>query len=152
MLFPLILFLCAACGVATQPASQDTVAAFEVPFPKVEDRVAFLAILRDAAHAGGGHLDVASDEDLRETGIAIPLAKMTIHAAAWRGSNDKESWAVVMDQADQFDQVCLFSRGEDETLASRFRLRGCGIFGLGGLTLYRFRSSTAEHYLCEVIW
>ena len=124
MLFLLIVFACGGCSVAAQRASEQTVAAFEVPLLKVEDRVAFLAIVRDAAKAEGGHLDAASDEELQDTGVAIPLAKMSIRAAVWRGSDDNESWAVIMDQADHLGQVwIMFSRGEDEKMASRFRVR-----------------------------
>ena len=124
MLFPFILLACPACGVAVEPASEETVAAFEVPLPKVEDRAAFLAILRDAAKAEGGHVDAASDDELRDSGVAIPLAKMSVRAAAWQGSDDNHSWAVIMDQADHLGQVwIMFSRGEDEKLASGFRVR-----------------------------
>ncbi|MBB3911602.1 hypothetical protein [Sphingomonas desiccabilis] len=114
----------AACGVAPQPVSSETVAAFEVPLPQAKDRAAFLAILRDAARAEGAHVDAATDEDLRDTGAAMPQAKMSIHAAVWRGSDDKEAWATIMDQADHLGQVwIMFSRGENEELAHRFQRR-----------------------------
>lgn len=119
-----MLLAVAACGVAIQRVSNETVAAFEVPLPQAEDRVALLAILRDAARAEGAHVDASSDDELRKTGAAMPQAKMSIHAAVWRGSDDKESWATIMDQADHLGQVwIMFSRGEDEKLALRFRRR-----------------------------
>jgi len=124
LLFPLFLFVCVACSVAGQRGSEETVAAFEVPLPKVEDRAAFLAILRDAAKAEGGHVDAATDAELRDTGVAIPLAKMSVHAAAWQGSDDNHSWAVIMDQADHLGQVwIMFSRDDDEKSSTGFRVR-----------------------------
>ncbi|QIG80794.1 hypothetical protein [Stakelama tenebrarum] len=124
LLVSLMIWTCAACGVAPQPASNETVAAFEVPLSTAEDRAAFIAILRGAATAEGGHLDAASDEELRQTAEAMPAAKMSIHVGVWRGQEDEENWAVVMDQADHIGQVwIMFARGEDAALASRFRER-----------------------------
>lgn len=119
-----MLIAAAACGIAAQPVSNETVAAFEVPLLQAKDRAAFLTIVREAARAEGAHLDAASDGELRDTGAAMPQAKMSIHAAVWRGSDDKESWATIMDQADHLGQVwIMFSRGEDEKLALRFQNR-----------------------------
>lgn len=119
-----VLMAAASCGVATQPVSSETVAAYEVSLPLPADRAAFLAVLRDAARAEGAHLDAATDRELRETGVAIPQAKMTIYAAVWQGSEDEGSWATIMDQADHLGKVwVMFSRGEDELQASRFRVR-----------------------------
>jgi hypothetical protein len=122
--FPMILLSATACSVAIQPVSDETVAAFEVPLPKATDRAAFLAIIRNAAWAEGAHVDAASDDELRDTAAAMPQAKMSVHAAVWRGSGDDESWAAIMDQADHLGQVwIMFSRGKDVNLASRFRAR-----------------------------
>lgn len=119
-----ILLVTAACGVAAQPVSNETVAAFEVSLPQAKDRAAFLTIVRDAAQAEGAHLDAANDGELRATGAAMPQAKMSVHAAVWRGSDDEESWATILDQADHLGQVwILFSRGKDERLAHRFQNR-----------------------------
>ena len=119
-----MLLAASACGVATQPVSNETVAAFEVPLPQAQDRAAFLTILRDVARAEGAHVDAANDNELLDTGAAMPAAKKTIHAAVWRGSDDKESWAVIMDEADHLGQVwIMFSRGEDEKQARRFQER-----------------------------
>ena len=121
---PLILIACSACRVATQPPSTETVAAFEVPLPTAKDRAAFVAILRDAAKVEGGHVDVASEAELRTTGEMMPLAKMSIHAGVWGDSDDKDSWAIIMDQHDHIGQVwIMFSKAEDEESASRFRKR-----------------------------
>lgn len=89
-----------------------------------QDRADLIAILRAAAKAEGGHLDAANDEELRQSGIHMPAAKMTIHAAVWRGEDDDESWATIMDQADHLGQVwIMFARGKDERAATRFRVR-----------------------------
>ena len=121
---PFTLLACAACGVANQPVSNETVAAFEISLPNADAREEFLAILRNAALAEGAHVDAASDAELRDTGAAMPQAKMSVHAAVWRGSNDNECWATIMDQADHLGQVWItFSRGENEKLSTRFRVR-----------------------------
>lgn len=117
-----LLFAGGACSVTTEPVSSETVAAFEVPLARAADRASFLAMLRAAARAEGGHLDAATDDELRETAAAIPQARMSLHAAVWRGSDDKESWATIMDQADHLGRVwIMFSRGEDEKKARYFR-------------------------------
>jgi hypothetical protein len=45
------------CGVAPQPESIKTVAAFEVPLESEADREQFLSVLRTAAEAEGMHVD-----------------------------------------------------------------------------------------------
>jgi hypothetical protein len=87
-----LLFACSACGAAPQPESAETVSAFEVPLPTERDRSEFLTIVGDAAEAEGHHLDAASSEELRDSANAIPQAKMTIHAAVWRGSMMMSLW------------------------------------------------------------
>lgn len=122
LLLPLLLGTCSACASAPQPASNETVAAFELPLLTAPDLAALIGMLRDVAKAEGGHLDTASDEELRQTSEAIPQAKMTVKAAVWRGSDDEENWATINDQADHLGQVWItFARGKDEALASRFR-------------------------------
>ncbi|MFV1920837.1 hypothetical protein VPH46_15620 [Sphingomonas sp. MJ1 (PH-R8)] len=119
-----ILLAGASCGTATQSVSNDTVGAFEVPLAGAKDRAALLAVLRSAAQAEGAHIDAATDNDLRDIGAAMPQAKMSVHAAVWRGSDDKENWAVIMDQADHLGLIwIMFARGVDETRARRFRVR-----------------------------
>lgn len=118
------VWICAACGVAPQPRSNETVAAFEVPLSTARDRAAFIAILSEAAKTEGGHVDSTSEEELREAAAAIPAAGMSIHLGVWRGQEDEENWAVAMDQADHIGQVwIMFARGQDEVKASRFRER-----------------------------
>jgi hypothetical protein len=120
----LLLLAYTGCGIAPQPSCDETVAAFEISLPTVEDRAAFLTTVRNVAKLEGGHLDAATDEDLRATVNAMPAAKMSVHAAVWRGSEDKENWAVIMDQADHLGDVwIMFARGRDESEASRFRER-----------------------------
>jgi len=112
------------CGVAQQPESARTVAAFEVPLPSEADREQFLAILRAAAEAEGMHVDTESKQDLENAARASPLLEMTMNAAVWRGANDDEAMASAMDQHDHLGQVwIMFFRGKDPALSSRFRER-----------------------------
>lgn len=122
VLLPLLL-VSGACGVSTQPISSEIVAAFDVPLPTAADRASLLAVLSDVARVQGAHLDAATDDELRETVTATPQAKMSVHAAVWRGTDDKESWATIMDQADHLGLVwIMFSRGEDERQARHFQV------------------------------
>jgi hypothetical protein len=116
-----LLSLCLACGVAPQPESARTVAAFEVPLPKAEDRAEFLAVLGDAAKAEGLHVDASNAAQLKRLSEVSP---MTIHAAVWRGVNDDEPLASVMDLPDNLGRAWIsFSKGEDPVLSTRFRER-----------------------------
>ena len=116
-----LLSLCLACGVAPQPESARTVAAFEVPLPNPGERAEFLAILSDAAKAEGLHVDASHAEQLERLSEVSP---MTIHAAVWRGANDEEPLASVMDLPDNLGRAWIsFSKGEDPNLATRFRER-----------------------------
>ncbi len=63
-----MLLASAACEVAPQPVSSETVAAFEGSVPQAIDRALFLAILRDAARVEGAHVDAATDGELQEKG------------------------------------------------------------------------------------
>jgi hypothetical protein len=115
------LFLCVACGVASQPESARTVAAFEVPLPTPQERTEFLALLSAAAQAEGLHVDASSAEDLERMSGDSP---MTIHAGVWRGANDEEAVASVMDLPGNLGRAWLsFSQGEDPPLVDRFRTR-----------------------------
>ena len=116
-----LLSICLGCGVAPQPESARTVAAFEVPLPNAKERAEFLAVLSAAAEAEGLHVDASSAEDLKRLSEVSP---MTIHAAVWRGADDDESLASVMDLPDNLGRAWIsFSRGEDPNLATRFRER-----------------------------
>lgn len=117
-----ICFGITGCGVAAQPESARTVAAFEVPLPSEADRIQFLAVLRSAAEAEGMHVDAASSEELEREAKVSPAFKMTTNATVWRGANDAEAIASAMDQPDHLGQIWItFSRGEDPKLNSRLR-------------------------------
>jgi hypothetical protein len=117
-----ISVLVAGCGPTAQPESAKTVAAFEVPLESEADRNQFLAVLRAAAAPEGMHVDAESTEDLQAEAKVSPNFQMTMKAAVWRGSNDDEAVASVMDRFDHLGRVwIMFSRGTDPTLTSRFR-------------------------------
>jgi hypothetical protein len=110
------------CGVAPQPESIKTVAAFEVPLQSKVDRERFLSVLRAAAEVEGMHVDAEGDADLENDAKVSPNFKMTMKAAVWRGSNDEEAVASAMDQFDHLGQVWLmFSKGKDPATVARFR-------------------------------
>lgn len=112
----------AGCGVASQPESAKTVAAYEVPLPSQVDRDQFLEILRSAAANEGMHVDAASNEDLKQQSKVGPAFKMTMNAGVWKGANDDEPIAYAMDQPDHLGQVWIvFSKGEDVIQNSRLR-------------------------------
>lgn len=103
-----------------QPASLRTVAAFEIPLPLKSGRDELLSVLDAAAKAEGMHMDSESPENLRQT---AGVAKMTITAAVWRGRDDEDLIASVMD-LDHLDQVWItFSKGQNPALSTRFRER-----------------------------
>jgi hypothetical protein len=117
-----ICALIAGCGVAAQPESAKTVAAFEVPLRSEADRNQFLSVLRAAAEPEGMHVDAESARDLAQETKVGPLFAKTMNAAVWRAANDDEVIASALDQPDNLGQVWIsFFRGEDPTPASRFR-------------------------------
>jgi hypothetical protein len=119
-----ILTACASCGVASQPESAKTVAAYEVPLPTAQERNEFLSRLRQISRAEGLHLDAADEAELESSARVVPATKMTMHAAIWRGASDDRPEAVIMDQSDHLGLVwIMFSRGDDTALARRFRDR-----------------------------
>ncbi len=119
-----IFVVIAGCGVAQQPESIRTVAAFEVPLPSEADREQFLSVLRAAAEAAGMHVDCTNKQELEREGNVSPAFKMTMRAAVWRDTNEDEVIASAMDQHDHLGQVwIMLSRGRDPALASRFRER-----------------------------
>jgi hypothetical protein len=106
-------------GVAPQPESAKTTAAYEVPLPTQEDRDTFLSVLSDVAQSEGLHVDSASKEDLERQSNVF---RMTLSAAVWRGERDNEAIASAMDGPDHLGQVWLtFSKGGDPALSERFR-------------------------------
>ena len=117
-----ICALVAGCGPTPQPESAKTVAAFEVTLQSETDRNQFLEVLRAAAAPEGMHVDAESTQDLRAEATVDRHFEMTMKAAVWRGANDDEAVATVMDQFDHLGRVwIMFSRGKDPTLTSRFR-------------------------------
>lgn len=120
----IVYIVLAGCGVAPQPESYRTVAAYEVPLPLQEDREAFLSILRAAATVEGLHVDSARSEDLQSEAKAIPLAESTLRATVWRGKDDNEPIASAMDGSDHLGKVWVtFSKGTDQALNVRLQQR-----------------------------
>ena len=114
-----ILLACSACGVAPQPNSARTVAAFEVPVFTKSDRDWLVALLRQYAEPEGFHVDADTDEDNKQLSEVSPI---TINATVWRGKNDDEPVASVMDGADHIGLGWLtFSKSEDPEHTARFR-------------------------------
>lgn len=114
------LLFCSACGVADQPESARTVAAFEVPLPTASERDAFLDILRETAAAEGLHFGAWTAADLEQVREISP---MTINADVWRRDED-DLEAGVLDLPGSNGRARLtYARGEDEALARRFRER-----------------------------
>ena len=158
-----IYLSCAGCGVAPQPESSKTVGAYEVPLHNEQDRREFLALVDREAQAEGMHLDAASTEELEQTSQAMPLAAMTMHAAVWRGPEDEDSEATIMDQHDHLGLVwVMFSKGENPSLAARFRQRVMNkimgrwpgtqtlpIMPTGAIPLHRDLQRTPNGYLVE---
>jgi hypothetical protein len=115
-----LLILCSACGPVAQPESLRTVAALEVPLSTAPERGEFLEILRRTAAAEGLHVDASTDAELEQ----LSETPMTINASVWRGANDDEIIASVMDLTGNSGRAWLtYSRGEDLDLSRRFRER-----------------------------
>src|SRR5689334_11046757 len=114
-----LLFACSACGVAPQPKSARTVAAYEVPVPTASDRNELLGLLRQEARAAGFHVDADTDEENRQLSEVSPL---TINATVWRGKDDDEAIASVLDGADHLGLAWLtFSKSEEPERTAQFR-------------------------------
>jgi hypothetical protein len=124
MRWGLLLITClvtAGCGVAPQPESLRTVAAFEVPLPSDADRAEFLSLLGSVANAEGMEVHAESREELEHNERVNPLLKQTIHAAVWRDDQPEVS---ISDSHDHLGQVwIMFARGKDPALAGRYRER-----------------------------
>lgn len=114
----------AGCGIAEQPESARTVAAFEIPLPTEADRTAFLSLLGEIAEAEGLHVDATSPEELERSAQVSPHFRHTLRAGVWRGADDNEPVASMMDLPDNLGQIWItFTRGEDPVLARQFRER-----------------------------
>lgn len=114
-----LFLLSAACAIAKQPDSARTVAAFEIPVATADDRQELLTMLSEVAQAESLHLDAATREELQASSVTY---RQTISAAVWRGKDDDESIASVMDAPDHLPWI-MFSKGKDEKLSRRFRDR-----------------------------
>jgi hypothetical protein len=80
-----------------------------------------LALIRAAAEAEGLHLDASNAEQLEQL---FELSPMTIHATVWRGADDEEPVASVIDLPGNLGRAWLsFGRSEDPGLVNRFRDR-----------------------------
>lgn len=121
----LSLVLCvlmAGCGVAQQPDSTKTVAAFEVPLRSEADRTQFISILRTEAEANGMHVYWESEQELAQDAAIGPLFAKTMNLAIWQGANDNDNIASAMDEYDHMGLVWIvFARSENPQLATKFR-------------------------------
>lgn len=116
-----LLLACSACGGAPQPESARTAAAYEVPLPTSSDREELIAMLGQEAKALGFHVDAATADEIKLQSEVSPL---TINAAVWRGENDEEPVASVMDGADHLGLAWItFSKSEVPERTARFRER-----------------------------
>ena len=113
-----LLLACSACSVAPQPASLRTVAAFEVPLSGDSDRDRLISLLSEEAKVEGFHVDAYTADELQQLSDGKP---MTINATVWRGKNDDEPIANVID-IDRPGLACLtFAKGQEPERAARFR-------------------------------
>ena len=114
-----MLLMCSACGVAPQPKSARTVAAYEVPLPTKSERDALIALLRQYAVPEGFHVDADTDEENKQLSRVSPI---TINATVWRGKDDDEPVASVMDGMDHIGLAWLsFSKSDEPERTARFR-------------------------------
>lgn len=68
------------------------------------------------------HVDYATPQELEQRARADPLLKMTMHAAVWKGADDEELVASIMDQPDHLGLVWLsFSKGKNPAQNNKFR-------------------------------
>jgi hypothetical protein len=105
--------------VASQPKSARTVAAYEVPLSTASDRDALVALLRQDAEAEAFHVDAATPDELKQMSEVSPI---TINATVWRGKNDDEAIASVMDFADHLGLAWLtFSESDEPGRTAKLR-------------------------------
>ena len=116
-----LLLACSGCSVAPQPKSARTVAAYEVPLTTAPDRDELVAMLRQEAEAQGFHVDAATTDELKQLS---EVSRITINATVWRGKDDDEPVASVMDGADHLGLAWLtFSQSEEPERMVRLRER-----------------------------
>ena len=116
----ILLLAVASCGPVTQPKSAQTVAAFEVALPTEGERARFLQLLAQVAESEGFHVDARTADELR---VESEIAPMTINAAVWRGENDDEPIANVLDVTRPGYAWLTFSLGENPSKSRRFQTR-----------------------------
>lgn len=117
----LLLPAFSACGPVPQPESLRTVAAYEVPLTAAGDREMLQALLRRDAEAEGFHLDASTAEELKWQSEVSP---MSINATVWRGKDDDEPVASVIDGPDHLGLAWLtFSLSDEPARTARFRDR-----------------------------
>lgn len=116
-----LALICTGCGVAEQPKSVKTVAAYEVPLPTAADKSRFVELLRQEAEAEGFHVDAATPQELK---VLSEVSPITFHASVWRGENDEELIAFAMDYKDRIGRVWIgFALGQNPDRSKRFRER-----------------------------
>jgi hypothetical protein len=112
-----LLLTCSACGARNVP----TIAAVEVPLPTASERAEFLALLSEEAQAQGFHVDASSAEELQRRPRPF---RHTIHAAVWRGDDDDEAIASIMDDSESLGRPWLIiSESEQPERVARFSER-----------------------------
>lgn len=112
-----------ACQPVPQPESAKIVAAFEVPLTTAVERANFLTILNAEAAIEGLDVSIETAEEMdRWNEMALDLSK-SIEATAYRGNDIRQSEARVSDQNHLGQAWISFKRGEDPSLARRFRQR-----------------------------
>lgn len=112
-----------ACQPVPQPESARTVAAFEVPLHTEADRADFLAILSREAAAEGLDVNIEGERDLEVWSEMSPDLRQTIGVSIWRGDVVRGNEVHVSDRYHNGQAWISFSRGEDPSLARRFRER-----------------------------
>jgi hypothetical protein len=113
--FAFLLFL-GACGVAEQPEWIETVAAYGIETSTANDRDEIVDILRRVAQSQGHHVDSATARELAD------VYRKTIHACAWKGKDDDETLACVMDFEERPGLVYLtFDKGSEAEVNTAYR-------------------------------
>jgi hypothetical protein len=112
IIIAVVLIFNSSCGVAPQPESIQTVAAFEVPLSSQAEREHFLLALSHIAQDYAMHVDAETKEKLERRAKVSPTFKMRINAAAWSGTGDDEVIASVMDEPGHLGRPWISFYGE----------------------------------------
>lgn len=112
-----------ACQPVPQSESAKTVAAFEVPLTTAVDRADFLTILQAEAAIEGLDLNIETAEEMERWAEMAPELRKSIEVTVYRGGEVRQSEARVSDQSHLGHVWISFERGEDPSLARRFRER-----------------------------